>query len=163
MTELEVARSEAKPTTLCFVFNEKRQLLMIQKKRGLGEGRFNTPGGKVEPGESSREAAMRETFEETGILPLEARQVGTLEFYFADSQRSWNNICSVFVTDRYTGILNPESQECSAAWVDIDQIPYAKMWPDDILWVPLLLRGEKFHRVYRFNEQHEIIDEEVLT
>jgi 8-oxo-dGTP diphosphatase len=26
----------------------------------------------------------------------------------------------------------------------VDEIPYERMWADDALWLPLLLRGERF-------------------
>lgn len=36
------------------------QLLLGYKKRGIGQGLFNGFGGKVEPGETSAQAALRE-------------------------------------------------------------------------------------------------------
>ena len=38
-----------------------------EKKRGLGEGYFNAPGGHIEEAETAMEAAVRETKEETGV------------------------------------------------------------------------------------------------
>ena len=46
-------------------FDEDRLVLCRHKDRGTWE----TPGGHIEPGESPLEAARRELFEETGILP----------------------------------------------------------------------------------------------
>ena len=46
--------------TLCFIEKEG-QLLLIHKKRGLGAGTINAPGGRLEPGETPLEAAIRET------------------------------------------------------------------------------------------------------
>jgi 8-oxo-dGTP pyrophosphatase MutT (NUDIX family) len=37
--------------TLVFVF-QSDQVLLIRKKRGLGAGKINAPGGKVDPGET---------------------------------------------------------------------------------------------------------------
>ncbi|MEK7542897.1 MAG: hypothetical protein AAB503_01145 [Patescibacteria group bacterium] len=28
-------------------------------------------------------------------------------------------------------------------WFSFDEIPYAEMWPDDALWLPKVLKGEK--------------------
>jgi len=36
--------------TLCFVLQEGR-ILLIEKKRGLGAGKVNGPGGRIEPGD----------------------------------------------------------------------------------------------------------------
>ena len=35
-----------------FIIDEaKREVLLIRKKRGLGAGKINGPGGKIDPGE----------------------------------------------------------------------------------------------------------------
>ncbi|RZA07781.1 MAG: 8-oxo-dGTP diphosphatase [Proteobacteria bacterium] len=142
---------EVKRTTLCFVFDRpKGLLLMIEKKRGQGAGKWNVPGGKLQKGESEEAAAIRETIEETGIEPADLRLAGRLEFYFPES-KSWDNTCAVYTAEKFSGSLVAENEECSAHWVAVDKIPYDKMWDDDRLWVPLLLAGAPFHRVYTFD------------
>ena len=57
--------------TLMFIIDEaKREVLLIRKKRGLGAGKINGPGGKIDPGETSLECAVRETQEELGVTAL---------------------------------------------------------------------------------------------
>lgn len=151
-----------KKTTLCFVFDrESNKLLMIEKKRGQGAGKWNVPGGKIQPGEDSETAAIRETREETGIIPLKVELAGKLEFYFPESD-SWCNTCEVYRSEEFTGTLQPENDECSAHWIGLANIPFAKMWNDDKLWIPLLLAGKKFHRVYHFNAKDEMKSEQIL-
>ena len=41
--------------TLMFVV-QKGRILLIRKKRGIGAGKVNGPGGKFEPGETARNA-----------------------------------------------------------------------------------------------------------
>ena len=48
---------------LCFIVDGDR-ILLIHKKTGLGAGKVNGPGGRIEPGESPLQAAVRETEEE---------------------------------------------------------------------------------------------------
>jgi len=45
--------------TLLFVLRDG-QILLIHKKTGLGAGKINGPGGRIEPGESAQEGAIRE-------------------------------------------------------------------------------------------------------
>lgn len=43
------------------------RVLLVQRAREPNRGRWSFPGGKIEPGEMARQAAERETLEETGI------------------------------------------------------------------------------------------------
>lgn len=43
---------------------------------------FNGFGGKIDPGESIREAALREMVEESGVKPLDALLHGNILFEF---------------------------------------------------------------------------------
>ena len=43
--------------TLMLIFRDD-QVLLIRKKRGLGAGKFNGPGGRIEPGETPLQAAI---------------------------------------------------------------------------------------------------------
>jgi 8-oxo-dGTP diphosphatase len=44
-----------------------RSLLLIRRGRPPGQGRWSLPGGRVEAGESDRDAVVREMAEETGL------------------------------------------------------------------------------------------------
>ena len=58
--------------TLMFIVDEQTQkVLLIRKKRGLGAGKINGPGGKIDPGESSLDCAVRETQEELGVTAFD--------------------------------------------------------------------------------------------
>ena len=39
-------------STLVFVFNKQKQILLAMKKRGFGVGKWTGAGGKVEDGET---------------------------------------------------------------------------------------------------------------
>ena len=54
--------------TLLFVIRDD-EVLLIHKKRGIGAGKINGPGGKIDPGETAHGAAVRETQEELLITP----------------------------------------------------------------------------------------------
>ncbi len=153
---------EVKRTTLVFLFDRARgSLLMIFKKRGQGAGKVNVPGGKLRSGESAEAAAARETEEETGLRPLELKEAGRLEFYFPESE-NWDNTCTVFTAEAFSGTLVPETDECTAEWVPLGKIPVERMWDADRHWLPLLLSGKSFHRVYVFDRGDKVVEERVI-
>jgi 8-oxo-dGTP diphosphatase len=49
------------------VFNNQKQVLLIQRNQPPAMGFWSIPGGKLEPGESLAEACQREIKEETGL------------------------------------------------------------------------------------------------
>ena len=61
-------RAEIHATLLFIVRNG--EILLIEKKRGIGAGKVNGPGGKIDPGETPLECIIRETREELGITVL---------------------------------------------------------------------------------------------
>jgi 8-oxo-dGTP diphosphatase len=124
---------------LCFVIRD-RQILLIRKKRGLGAGKINGPGGRLEPGETALAAAIREVQEEIGVTPTGLEQVGELHFQFLDDYKLH---VVVFAADGFTGELR-ETDEATPIWVNLDAIPYDEMWQDDPHWLPLVLTRTKF-------------------
>jgi 8-oxo-dGTP pyrophosphatase MutT (NUDIX family) len=130
-----------KLVTILFLRQQGR-LLLAMKKRGFGAGKWNGVGGKVDPGESITEGAIRECQEEIGVTPINPQLVGTIQFFEPNDASFYHN-CHVFVADTWEG--EPvESEEMRPQWYDIGDIPYEHMWADDELWLPLLLAGKHF-------------------
>jgi 8-oxo-dGTP diphosphatase len=131
---------------LCFVVKDGR-VLLIRKKRGLGAGKINGPGGKIEPGETALEAAIRETQEEIGVTPLAVEERGVLHFQFTDG---YSLHCTVFVAKDFEG--EPiETIEATPFWFAFDAIPFSEMWEDDQHWLPHVLAGKRFVAWFEFD------------
>lgn len=132
--------------TLLFVVQDG-SVLLIHKKRGFGTGKINGPGGRLEPGETPRQAAVRETREEVGVTPLGVRPAGDLFFQFRDglSIRGW-----VFRAHGCDGRPR-ESDEADPFWAPLDRIPYERMWADDRYWLPLVLADTPFTGHFLFD------------
>ena len=132
---------------LCFIVSAGR-VLLIRKKRGLGAGKINGPGGKIEPGETALESAIRETQEEVGVTPLEIEERGLLHFQFTNG---YSLACTVFVARGFIG--EPiETDEAIPFWVALEAVPYAEMWEDDQHWLPQVLAGGSFRAWFEFDE-----------
>ena len=140
VTEIDWAAWSAVDTaTLLFVIKGGR-VLLIRKKRGLGAGKINAPGGRLDPGETAIQAAVREVQEELVITPQQVREVGVHRFQFLDG---YSLHVHVFAAEDYVGTPT-ETEEAIPMWFDVDRIPYEEMWADDALWVPLMLAGTWF-------------------
>ncbi|KAJ7136139.1 NUDIX hydrolase domain-like protein [Mycena epipterygia] len=101
--------------------------------------RYNGFGGKVEPNESTLEAAARELQEEAGITaPLE--HAGTLLFVVPGDK--WAHI-DIFRAETFSGTIT-ESDEMRPEWFDKANIPFDDMWDTDKYWLPLLLSKQSF-------------------
>lgn len=132
--------------TLLFVVEDHRVLLIV-KKRGLGAGKVNGPGGRRERGETSRACAIREVEEEVRITPTGVEEAGTLKFQFQDG---YALSCTVFRASGYVGTPS-ETDEATPFWAPRDALPYDRMWADDRLWLPMLLARERFDGRFVFD------------
>lgn len=52
--------------------------------------------------------------------------------------------------------LPPLLPEMRPQWFDCHQIPFSQMWPDDIMWFPLMLQKKKFVGYFKF-QGHDMI------
>ena len=140
-----------------------QEVLLIHKKTGHGRGMVNGPGGKLEPGESTLECAVRECSEEVGLLALDVRCCCEMRFVELDGPQ-WLGFG--FVANAYSGDLRP-SAEADPFWCPVADIPYSNMWPDDKVWLPDLLKAPASPQVqvgnYLFRDgdllEHEFVDE----
>ncbi|MEO6871701.1 MAG: 8-oxo-dGTP diphosphatase [Chthoniobacterales bacterium] len=134
------------------------KILLIRKKRGFGAGKINGPGGKIDPGETALESALRETYEELGIRPLDAEQRGELHFQFRDG---FSLHCVIFLAHDFEGEPH-ETDEAIPLWTPLDAIPYDEMWGDDRHWLPLLIGGESFVGYFEFDGE-ELLSREIIV
>jgi 8-oxo-dGTP diphosphatase len=135
------------PATLVFVMRGEETLL-IHKKTGLGKGKINGPGGKIDPGETAEQCAARECEEELGIQVSALECCGEHKFQFTDG---YSLHCFVFRTTCFEGVA-VETEEAAPLWCANDQIPYDKMWEDDRLWLPMVLNGGHFRGRWIFDD-----------
>ena len=132
--------------TLIFVVQDGR-VLLIRKKRGLGAGKINGPGGRIDPGETPKTCAIREAQEELLITPTGVEFTGELFFQFADGFKLHGY---VFQASGYEGTPTA-TDEADPIWTPIDEIPYQEMWADDRYWLPFMLNGHHFTGRFLFD------------
>lgn len=145
------------PATLMFIIQDG-QILLIEKKRGLGAGKINGPGGKIDPGETPLEAVIRETQEELCITPHAPRKLGELWFSMSDYP---DILCHVYRADGFTGTPT-ETDEATPVWTSLESIPYQRMWEDDRYWIPHVIADQPFVGRFVFDGE-TILWKEMIT
>ena len=116
--------------TLCHIMNGD-SLLLKEATRGISRGKWNGPGGKFEKGETPRQCAIRETFEETGIRMLNPTFHGMLHF-FMDGKKELSILVYLFSTKRFAGRIK-STEEGPVKWFKMKELPFGRMWDDDLL------------------------------
>ncbi len=137
----------------------KGSIVLIEKKTGLGAGKINGPGGRIEKGETPEEAAVRECREEIGVTPLELSLKAELSFVFTDGYSLYGY---AFTAGGYEGNL-VETYEAKPFLCDEGEIPYGKMWEDDILWLPHALSGKKVYGRFIFENDRMLSSNVTVT
>jgi 8-oxo-dGTP pyrophosphatase MutT (NUDIX family) len=100
------------PTVSVVAFDDAGRVLLVRHSEG---GDWTTPGGMIEPFELPADAAVRETWEETGLFVELTGLIGVFggelcaSAYANGDRLSW--IASVFAAKPIRGTLRPDGEE----------------------------------------------------
>ncbi len=127
----------------CFVLTRRAPRLSSHA------GQWALPGGRVEPGESAVEGALRELAEEVGLAASPAQVLGCLDDY---PTRSGYVITPVVVWAGARAVLAPDPQEVSAVYrVRLDvlehpDVPHLRSIPEsDRPVISIAMLGHNVH------------------
>ena len=98
----------------------KNKLVLVKRKNPPYEGNFALPGGFVEIGESTEEAASREAFEETGLSIEILKLIGVYSDPARDPRRHTVSVCYLAKGD---GDLKSGSDADAVELFELDSIP----------------------------------------
>ena len=134
---------------IVYIMDRKNQkLLLMNKKTGLGKGKVNAPGGRIEKGETPLAAVIRECQEEVFVTPINPEKRVQLHFQFTSGHSIYGE---AFFTGEWEGEPK-ESSEADPFWCDVNNLPWDNMWEDDRSWLPLALEGKKIRAYYVFED-----------
>ena len=127
--------------TLCFLRKEAH-ICLAPKKHKIGAGKRNGYGGRVQVGETVRQAAVRELQEEACVtaLPEDLEQVAVITLYHRN-QATYE--CHIFFVYDWDGEPRETAEMGPPKMYHEDNIPKKHMLPGDAHWLPLLLAGNK--------------------
>lgn len=102
---------------------------------------------------------IRECSEEANITVTKFDNRGVLTFYYADDSDMEVHHFEIL---SYEG-EPADSDEMEVHWVEIENIPYEKMWPNDRYWLPMFLRKEYFEGEFYFDKEYQITDHRIVN
>lgn len=116
--ETELAQQDLRPAAVLAAMTERDRpgFLMIHRPSNMRShpGQVAFPGGKIDPGETPVEAALREAYEELGIHDRDVTVIGTSDTYRTGSGYAITPVVAVVPPDLK---LNPSPTEV-AAWFE---------------------------------------------
>jgi 8-oxo-dGTP diphosphatase len=107
------------PCAGAIVVDGDGRLLLIRRGQEPGRGLWSLPGGRCEPGEDAASAAVRETYEETGLVVTAGRLVGRVERPGPGGVTYVIDDLACTVTG---GMLRPGDDADGARWVGLAEL-----------------------------------------
>ncbi|ONI78148.1 hypothetical protein ALI144C_31890 [Actinosynnema sp. ALI-1.44] len=149
--------------TVCYIRRNGKILLQLKADHKFGGGRWNGPGGKLEPGEDPHTAIVREVREETGLVIADPVFHGVIALSFGVPE-TYRLTAHVFTTDTFSG--SPQGgAEGRLRWFAEDKMPYHQMWVDNRYWLPIVLDGGHVRALCVFDgiDGHTMLDCRLAT
>lgn len=108
--------------------NARKRFLIAQRQQGKHlQGYWEFPGGKLEVGESPRQALRRELQEEVNILPTKVSPYMCVYYRYPER----NILLDTWMVEEYRGDIAPGEQQL-LRWIDVSQANDYRFPPADI-------------------------------
>jgi 8-oxo-dGTP diphosphatase len=132
-----------KIAVLCYIRKNGKTLMMHRNSRpeDMHFGKWNAPGGKIEPGETPEECVLREVFEETALSVESPCMKGVLTFPAFDGEEDW--YVYVFTAEKFSGVLKKSCHEGDLFWIDDKDLMNLSLWEGDRIFMKWL-DGNRF-------------------
>lgn len=136
-------------TTLCYLENRGRYLMLHRVKKAVDENRdkWIGVGGKFEEGESPEDCAVREIREETGLSlePDKLRFRSVVTFVSDEWGTEYMHLFTASVPDAFLAQMPmKENDEGTLEWVPTDKVTELPIWEGDKIFLRLLAEDAPF-------------------
>ena len=130
------------------------QVLLAKRKKAPYIGYWVAPGGKIEPGESPHEGAVRELQEETGLSTDSAELRAVVSETSPNDDWQW--LMFIYRVTNPMGEVVSDEREGELRWFDVAAINDIKMPDADRQFVPYILSPDPGIAEFRFHYDQDI-------
>lgn len=106
-------------TAMVMIQNPQSGEILVQNRKRKWPG-WSFPGGKVEPGESFYNCAVREIKEETGLDIRNLKYCGVVHWVERETDNRY--LCFLYKTSDYSGELITDTAEGEQFWRTLDEL-----------------------------------------
>jgi len=108
------------------------KILLVKRRNPPGKGLWSIPGGRVELGETLKEAGEREVKEEAAVIIRAKDPVYTFDLIDRDDQGCvrFHYVIVDLLADYVSGKPKPSSDACGARWVtpqELEELPVSRI------------------------------------
>ena len=148
------------PAVLLYAFSGNEVLMLNARGKDGMPGKWNGLGGKLDPGETPLQAAVREFDEEASCRTSPSQWKWSGQLYFPDfkphkSEDWWVNV--------WTTRLSPEQTRCiptggapgpegTLHWIPKGELLSLNLWDGDRHFIPLILEAKPFHGTFIYED-----------
>lgn len=117
----------------CFLEHDGKYLFLLRNPHKPQGGTWAIPGGKVDAGETAKQAAVREFYEETGVK----LNPSTMNFSGDVYLRTDDNVDVLFhvfsaQTDKESQVTLSQAEHSDYKWMSLDQALQKKLIPGEV-------------------------------
>lgn len=143
-----------KRTAVLCVLRHNNDFMLLKRFKEPNKNMFTPVGGKLDPFETPKKAALRETEEETGITVSDMRFCGLL----IESSPTAYNWTSFVYEAEIEKLPPPSCNEGILEWISFDNILKVPTPKTDWYIYDFLLKKQSFILMAEFNASLEIIE-----
>jgi len=143
--------------TLGFILSpDGQETLLIHRNKRPDDphfGKYNGLGGKMERQEDVFSCLRREVYEESGLVCEETILRGTVNWTgFGRWGEDWFGF--IYRIERFSGVLQPSSEEGDLQWCRVDELHLLPMWEGDKYFLDMVFDDDPriFHGSMPYRE-----------
>ena len=159
-------------TTLCYLEKDGRMLMLhrVKEKNDVNAGKFLGVGGHFEEGESPYDCAIREIFEETGLVVTALSYRGVVTFVSDTFECEQMHLFSSdsFIGENVFPDYDPDGvrdggvcDEGVLCWVDKKDLFSLPMWVGDEVFLRLMEKGDPFFSLNLVQEKLALLNQSI--